>query len=518
MELKNAKKEFGLPFLIAFLFLLWSFVSDHFFASGVHLWNGLPLPFSKVVYLGSKILYFGAHFLIWSWILQNKAAFIEKFRSREWRQTCLWIALPWLTYIVLSWPGVFNWDEYWGYWHAVNYHPGHWQSYHTDIYYILALNLFPSAASFVIVQVLFFIAVASYLVNHLTEVSARAHQFRSVFIALLVAWPTLVMNNLGTYRSSQIAILEMFLLVLLFTRRENIVKSNVKLGFLALLTVVTASWRTEAAFHVLLVPLCLYFTTQSFGFKKFLGFFAIAGLATLAIAKVMISSRYEFTAYMNPLSQIVANPKADLDNVDMTVFNHVIDTSCFIKNSRTDSTPCFNPAVKDFSPQELQAFKVEYRKLVAKNMGIFLVTRLKTFIAASGFTDGGSYLTDTVELFAQQADRKYEFPDAFFMNPLNFPITALRVPFVQLLESSKTHPALAVFWNVIPIFGFMILIFIRNLRRIRSPFFWAPLLILSRGLCVFMAAPASFFMYYYPCYLGGLTVCLFYVSLNQKKQ
>ncbi|MFB0843155.1 hypothetical protein [Paenibacillus oleatilyticus] len=508
--------KYGIFAIVAILAVLLSYYTEKFFMVGQ--------PTQMFTYYSSKFIYF--FYIFFSLIfLFNFGSSLKKKDPfyLKWGRYFIFHFIPLLVAIIFSWPGIFVWDEFWIYECASKFILDNWQSYLSVYYYIINLYIFPSIGTIVLAHIIIFSFVSSWIVTHLT-MTLTNHRFKwllLLFTGAAVLSPAILFNTLMTYRSSILATLELLLCGLLyFTVQKKIRISLPKLALICLLTVLLSVWRKEGIYHLLLVSMfLLVFCRHYLNRKALISFFIaiIGGYFVLDVAysyffsEQHTSMKYELTAYMNPLSIILADKDSSIDSKDIEVFNKVIDVEKTKQLSYHYETPSFwnNGVRENFTASNFNDFKKAYWKTVWTNKDIFVTARLRTMLGASGFSVKGYYSTNGIYNYLVGVDNRENAKKTVLAHKVNFPVSLwANSKIVSYLEYSKKHPI--VFWNFTPLLLILLIIFIKEFS-LKNPLVWIIAIILARIPILLILEPGSYFMYYYPMYLSGIYLIFFYL-------
>ncbi len=514
--MKTLKLEVIISSIIALIFGGLSFFTERFFRNGE--------PQQIFTYYSSKVLlvifvFFVALFL-WR--------FVSRYRNKEnrfyrlWGKYLLYFMIPYLLFLIVVWPGIFIWDEFWVYECATKFMLDNWQSYLSVYHYLISLYIFPSMGSIVLLQVLFMSFVSSWVFTKIQtefEVETRWKWVYWCFYAVYMLSPAITIYVYVTFRSSPLAILELWLSGLLFFSLKETKISNGTLCLIAFLTLILSVWRQEGIYHLVVVPLFLLVFVRSLNKRKIIYFsmaLVIGYLVTVPLYSTLanqksISLRYQLTTYMNPLSNILVNKDAKIEASSLEVIDKVIDIEKVKASAYIYEVPSYwNGGVRDgFTQTQFNDFKKEFWRIVLDNKDIYLATRVQTMLAASGLSMKGYLPSDSVTSFFNDKQGAAEMVAVALQRELNQPIhLSLRTISNHFLEFSLEHRA--VLWNFIPLVLLLLLIFIRK-AHIYSPLSWVLALLLLRLPILFVFEPGSYYMYYYPMIPAGAFFILIYV-------
>ncbi|WP_156949618.1 hypothetical protein [Paenibacillus sp. FSL R7-269] len=501
--------------ITAVLLLIISFFTEKVFSDNIASYKGYIS--SKIVYF--FICYFSARFLIFFF------RGIKNPFKKAWTINLLCIFIPLFVWLLLSWPGIFTWDEFWVFEAATYFNIENWQSYITSYFYIISMYFFPSAGAIVFIEIIVMSFAASWIITKL-QYQFNIKLIRFFLLFFLAVWPPIIFSTLITFRSTMLAIFELWLIgYIYFALSEKTVEKS-KLFLLAFLTIILSTWRIEGIYHSVIIPLFLFIKYGiNKGMRKRLVYFSVfVILGTLLVNKGYdlikrdnyVKMKYELTAFMNPLSIILTDKSVDISNTNMEVIDKVIDVEKTKAEPDFYETPSFwNGAVREgFTKKDFNSFKKEYVKLVTLNADIFLSARTRTFVASSGFSPHAYYVNDYINNFINNKPEN-KAAEFFLEKPLNYPLSLkIRQSVIDYLDFSKSKLATLnftmIFWNFIPIILLLFIIIFRT-KSFKDPLFWMNLICLGRIPILFLTEPGSYFMYYYPTYLAGIFVIIIYV-------
>lgn len=472
--------------------------------------------------------YYSSKFILVIYIFTCALFLIKFFKKllkkdlfyRRWGKNLLYFAIPCLLFLIIAWPGYFVWDEFWVYECASRFILDNWQAYFTVYYYLIHLYIFPSIGTIVLFQILLFSFVCSWVLTKIDfSYTIKYRWVNGLFFLLLLLSPAIMVNAFMTYRSSPIAVLELWLCALLFFSAREQKITNRKLWTIVVLTVLLSVWRQEGIYHLVAVPLFLWCFLRQSGKKRWLaaaviiltGYFVCTSLYSVLMNQGAVAMRYQLTAYMNPLSNILANKDSIVDERSVAVFDKVIDVDKTKSLAYIYETPSFwEGAVREgFTKAQFKDFKGEFWKVALSNKDIFLAARIQTMLGASGLSDKGYYPKDAIYTYLQdnssQGERVKNTLDKKLNQPLN---KSFRKVVYQLLNESLKYKI--VFWNFIPILTFLLIIFIKEFNY-RNALTWILFILLARIPILILLEPGSYFMYYYPMILSGVFFVFIYV-------
>lgn len=512
------KKIFLYTFFWTVLFFAVSFITEKGFAGEIRSEAGYVT--SKIAYF--IFLYFSINFLV-NFIFNIK-------KNKKWAINFLWFFVPLSIWLIVTWPGIYTWDEFFVYESATHFLIENWQSYFTSYFYIVCMYLFPSAGMIPFVQIIIMSFVSSWVITHLEE-KFKIKKIKYIIIIFTVCWPAIVFSTLITFRSTLLAVFELWLVAYIYFVKPDEKIRIQSLYIIGFLTIILSVWRTEGIYHLIIIPIYLLTSYGKKNIKVIIQFTITIFLCTFILQNAydfvkndeFDKMRYELTAYMNPISIILSDKNVNLENIDLDKINKVINVENTKKNPSYYETPSFwsDGVQPNFNKSDFKEFKKEYMKLVLKNPDIFVGARTRTFVAASGFSLTGYYISDYIDAYLnKEADNQSV---ALMMSKeLNNPIhNELRHQVINYLNMTKNSIGLIngiiLFWNFIPLVVCLLFILIR-IRSWKEPLLFMILLCILRLPLLFLVEPGSYFMYYYPLYLAsGFIIIVYTLEYFEKK-
>lgn len=434
-------------------------------------------------------------------------------------------ALLLLFILSLVWPGVWRADEFWVLLEAKDCHLQFWQGFLTSIYYILSMQLIPVPGGIVLVQV-FLIAFLSAAAA--ADVYRRLQDGRWAWLLLApLLFPSILDYNLYPMRNILYAYLELTFLRRVAdccmdgrTTKTDVLHFAVSVGILA-------AWRSEGVYYLLLGPAALALLLhKQIGRGWFLQLIALpmalalglVGFQNLASRNDSHSDDYGITAYVMPVVPLIVAADAAGDTELLADANRVFDVPTTLRGAANgmngedlfwaSGEDCF--VAQDITSADLTAFQSAYVRLILRYPGVFLHERWSTLLASH------DHVSDTANLYPIPGDPEAGTPlDAgilFINDPYgNAPISAaLRKTVLCMLEGRRLHGderdatwVRPVFYSVLPPLLLLMaeLVIALCLRR------WRVALLLALPLCkaplIFLTAPGTYFLYYYPLYVLG---------------
>lgn len=512
---------------IAVIHWILTFFTDHIIFDYV-MWD-----FSNVTQMVKTAMTYGAKavfLLVLIAVYQGLYYFFTRADKRFVRISLVYFGIN-MVLLLLTYPGIWRMDEFGILNSAVLLLPVFWQNYLTSLFYVFSMMLIPVPSGVIIVQCALISLMAGYLVTFFVK---RFGKWGLLSFIPCLFFPVLD-SSLYPMRMSVYGFMELFLLLLLWERREKIQNAAAEAAkeketekdketaamagggwaFLCVLGALVTVWRTEAVYYFILFPLLLgILYGKQIGKKKLLR--VVCGYLVCALClyvpqtagdKLTSGNQYDLTSVVLPLVPLVDEAygredcAAQLEAVDRVVNVELIVEGAAQGRSGISlfwSEPDFQ---RDYTDEEYQAFKSAYYELIRKFPGTFLKERLDCFLHSTDL------LQNTTELFSAEGVANY---DTFRAYPGTKPLNEeLRSAVIKVLEwrdaddyeSKKTGYGF-VYGALFPMAVLALAWAWCLIRRKWHGFFLLSLPLVKLPL-VFLTAPSRLFMYYYPLYLIG---------------
>ena len=435
-----------------------------------------------------------------------------------------------LVFLLLTWPGVWRWDELFIAENAGRLSLNYWHHWLTSLFYIISFSIIPFPAGVVFLQIL----IISLSVGWVSYRTFKVFNPKFQWILLIpMLFPSVIDNSLYPMRICLFAFMEFLLLssiILQYEAQKEITKSDII--FWGVLTAVVTAWRTESFFFILILPIALIILFRKrLHVKSVVCYILIAGTLTAGIMGIQRTGQtntsdedYSLTAILSPLSAIIKtefksdDPKGDLEIIDQVISVESLLAEDGIAVYWTEGT-------RAYTQEDSSNLMKTYLKLVVHNFPTFLGNQWKLFSQASALVKDASNCTgNSAYLFSLTDEEIYDtFRGDFVLNqPIN---EVLRKHVISALECrsyasyEKTTVLYPVFYNVIPPIIILIFMFICGFFTKRIIYSAMSFLILIQTGLNFATAPSAFFMYYLPTYICGYGMgILFLLSLQHKKE
>ncbi len=494
--------------LISLLHLAASFFTDRIFFS---YWNIQGLG-NIVRMIAFKGLFLFLLLLIWHLIFHIIKQIREHKADKTWISCSVGYFAILLTLTLLTWPGLWEWDEFYIVEAAQRLHIHVWQSMMSGIIYIMSLMLIPFPAGIVIVQIILVSVITGYVLSFLFKELECNLPGKIIlwlpFLLIPVLYHAMAPIRLGLY-----SFLELLFLIELYKLYKHSSWTVPETLINVFLVSVIATWRTEAIYYIVIAPILVWlFMKKESARRKTAIVFSIVmltifqyGIQSFGYHKTT-NDDYELTAYVNSLQELVGYASSDrypspviTDSIDK--IDRVFDTDILIANYNKGlpGIDAFwnDDVVKPHGSAALKDMKKAYIDLIKEYPLVFLRERSRMYL------DSNALLHPSIDLFSNDEDIVVNFRTYPLTQPIN---QVIRYNVVNFMEQDSNPRIHNIIFNSI-FFQAVILLSI-TASVIKRKWGIAGILLLSfmRIPLIFITAPDRYFMYYFPNYLVGAAV------------
>lgn len=435
-----------------------------------------------------------------------------------------------LVFLAIIWPGHWVWDEMFVIDYTQEYKVFMWQSVLTQIYYGIALLIFPSVISIVILQIILISLVIAYIQTKIEAI--YKNKWYNIILYILFLLPAVITNNLYILRLPMYSYsMLLFFAILLF---DYISKKEINLNkafLLYILSSIMILWRSEGIIFLVFIPIMLALTYPRLrNTLKIIAICAVLILSYMGFNKIFEENEdksYGLLVYVNPLSNMLQED-LNVDEEDIAKINKVMDIEKIKANPSYTETPAYWAGelfTKDYE-ENLDGLTSAYAKIVLKNPISFIRARLKTFIATSGMDKDVIPQVSNRFLYNLSGVEPNEYVNEFcaknsYMNTI-FKSLKLNVESFLNGENAITKQqnqfVKILFWNFIPVLILVLIIGIKNIISKKWLIVFMCITLLAKAGVVFLTAPASYFMYYFPEYIIGFLIISVEIFEKRRKK
>ena len=317
--------------------------------------------------------------------------------------------------LILTWPGIWRWDEFNILHHVSFYKLEYWQNYLTSIFYLLSYMIIPIPSGVIVIQMVIASSIVSYIVYNFSEIFKKSKLIYLLYIPFLLL-PVLD-HNLYPLRLTLYSYIEMLLICqLIFMKKMNKCEERDFLK-LSIILIILCSLRTEGMLFILLIPIIylIVFRKEIKNIKQRVLYI----IFTISIAVLLIipqetvykktySGQYEVTSYVNQLHVVVKNELANNpDSDELKTISKVIDIEELTKYKRGIYAHNVGKLYKqDATEEDYVELKKAYNKLLLKYPLDVIKERIQIFLTTSGFVnDYNIHVEDTRTIYTRPANK-----------------------------------------------------------------------------------------------------------------
>lgn len=444
-----------------------------------------------------------------------------------------------ITFIILLlvWPGTWSWDDIGVLDNAHNYAISSWQHMFSQIFMDLCLQTIPFPSGVMIVQLVIASLIVGWSIPRIVflvvdggskRVSPIKYIIAEGILLLPFLFPPILEYILSGFRMGIYSFLEFFLVTKLFVMYKLHETDSMELLEIFVLTVIIATWRSEAAYYVICVPILVYNILEYIDWKKIAVAIAICVLLVTALGKINASgenSKYSLTATLLALPAVVqaSDPIKDAD--ELTDLKRVIDIELIYQNKDWYGGRLFwskGFVRENYSREDWNAYLKATVTLLMRYPQIAIGPMYDMFKQSAGvaITDDGrtpqissvinipggalSILDDTTE-----AGKWWSNVNAVLKNGINENIRQQVLLLLACTDAdAKIHPLYLFFWNLLIPLSFLVMSLLVFLYRRKKILSFLVTIVLIRVLFIFVTEPGPYIMYFLSTYLIGYEVFL----------
>lgn len=479
-----------------------------------------------------KVLFF---FLVFG-LLHGAVTLAGKLRRRErFACRCVRWALPYLAVnlliLLLIWPGAWGNDDLYVLDMARSLQLTPWYHYLSSVYQILVLMLLPFMSGTVVVQIFVISGMTGYLMALVQETAegycaARGWDTKfarcTAILYLPLVLPPVLLHNQEAFRPTWTSWTEIFLLAVValwFSGHQPL--SRGKWWTLICLGALTATWRSECIYYVILVPVFLLLFARS----KQLGLQSALVGSVLVIVLTLVSNRYnnslqggsdwsyQSVAFSRQIVTVVQASDLEKDADLLEKIDPVFSVQA-CKDYMGTVSGAYEQVVRDADTvtQEkwneclkaslLLAFR--YPDAVFKERWELFINTVHYTI----FSGQKSVFITSSELYDRAPEELRSIQKNFLENmpPLAEPINQeLRRQVMNVLMDWKvdSNRIVSLSWNMLPFFVVLFVMQIVLAIWRKWMLYWVNMAGVLHIAVVFVAAPTGYFMYYLAPYMQG---------------
>ena len=412
--------------------------------------------------------------------------------------------------MVLIWPGNWIWDEKWILELATTLSYNPWQHVLTSVFYIFSLMVFPSPVIIVIIQYTIISCIVSFFVGKLYSKFGK----KSFLIGLLFVLPSVIAHIFYPMRLILFAFVELLFLFLLFINKDKDRLSCKTLVFLSTLNIILAVWRTECIFFVLFLP--LFFLIKKYP-KRIIAAFSVFVILSSGILTFFQNSligdtdriRYNVTGIVVPFHELFNTEYFKCPNSPIIQeISTYIDINEAVSYTNGEKAYWQNIYKQVNCSEKYRIMLKNFKDLVIKYPHTFIYNRINTFLGSMCHWDSNNKSIGMIQNGNVDLNR-FDLNNYYLCKPINL---QLRSNFFNVIYANTDNNLInslveCSFNLIVPIillFFLFVQCFIKLKKKIVSFLIFGSLLI--QCALVFLTAPGSYFMYYFPVFICGYSL------------
>lgn len=442
---------------------------------------------------------------------------------RSWLKTSLIYLCIMSIFFILLYPGHWVGDEFSILEAVRQYDPYSWQSYLTNIYYTLSLYLIPTGVGIVVIQ----LSILSLITGYIISLSRNLFRHKHTHYLLLLPFITfpVILNNLYPLRLTVFSYLLLLLFAqILFLHAKVLIPKHPRIMLLqvAFVLSIICFWRSEGLIYLILLPIFArmlgLLNRSALRQKSTYVIYALSlvfiGL-TFWITSVTTRADYQITATLNPMSTMIQG-KLQGEDIDkeLAAVDRVINLAIVRQYPSYTGLPAYwNGALREDYFNHLHGYNLHIFNIFIQNFNLFIDNRIQVFLLTNSFGTQPStgYVEDSYDIsqfYNSDKQSITKIQNFYLVNKLSHPISLQLKHDITtrlLLVDNQYKPSIfaKIVWSIIPTAILLLALTVAQLFRRHWLHALMGTMLLTHGILIFLTAPASYFMYYFPIYLVG---------------
>lgn len=463
-------------------------------------------------YIICKILYVLIIFLIIKMIYK-----LIKEKNKKYFISFLIYFIPLIIILIICWPGFWTGSDVYNFL-RINTTADilYYLNYMSSIFNIISYMFVPVPSAPIIMQIFLLSIVISYIHVYLYE-KYKTKLTYLVYVPFFL--PITIMYVLYPNRPIVYGILYLLLIgILVIDLKEKNKLTTSKYILVAVLGGILTSLRSEGIYLIIVLPILLMiiykkkFNTQNI--VKYclpiiliiIGFMLPQKIYDYSLDETERVSR-SLPSIINPLSYMITQDLKG-SNIDdkLEKIGKVLDIEKMKKYNSLLDVPALweeDGCVKDFTMKEFKEFKTAYYSLVLDNIFLYIKCKTYTFYNASGL--GKSYFT-SYDLYNDNDDKILGYNSTKVIFDYKIRKNALLLIEGRNEKNEVVNKFYRIFNNLLIPFLLAFILLINSFIKKNYKYSLLLLCLFIHIGIVYIMAPASYFMYYFPVYLSGYVI------------
>lgn len=391
-------------------------------------------------------------------------------------------------------------------------------NYLTSIFWTISIMIIPTYTTVMFIQALVFGLILTFIILKVKKI--YQNKYATYLIYFLGFISSTIVYTLYPNRPCIYGILYLFLFSYLFF--EYIEKNELtfkKIIMYSIFTSILSFWRNEGIYLLIAIPFLvtiIYKLYKKLQLKLLIWIIPIALYIPLTIPQnnyynnlgEIASKERNLPNIISPLSYMLRSDLkgknkdkylADISKVlDLDILKRHL--SIYETVAMWEDGGCIK---KGYTVKEFKQMQSSYYKLVLDNPIPYLIAKTKTFAKATRlFGDDFTsinYLDDKISTSSS----------------LRVILIKIRRSILRILEGREVNTIYKIIYRpfnslLIPLLT-ILYVFIKSIIRKDLNKFFLTGMLMGHSFLLFMVAPASYFMYYYPIYLSGYFLFFYYL-------
>ena len=414
------KKENKIFYIIAIIHFIISFFLDRFiFEINIFTLDINNRNYLKLFIIG-KIVSLILYIFIWQFIGKIIFKLIRKDKETitKVKYFLIYFFIN-MILLLLTWPGIWRWDEFKILYYVSFRMLEYWQNYLTSIFYMLSYMIIPIPSGVIIMQMVIASMVVSYIMYNFSKMIKNTKLIYLLYIPFLLL-PVLD-HNLYPLRLTLYSYMEVLLICQIIFIKKLGMKEKKDFLLLTIILIILCTLRTEGKIFMFLVPIIYLFVLKNEIKSIKLRIFYIIFIITISVALIIsqdsiyqkkYSNRYEVTSYVNQLYVVVKEElKNNPDSEELKIISKAIDINELMRYTRgiyahnTDRIYLQNATKEDY-----KNLKKAYNRLFLKYPIQVIKERIDIFLKTSGWVDDYNvHVDDTRKIYERPANIALKF-------------------------------------------------------------------------------------------------------------
>ncbi len=358
------------------------------------------------------------------------------------------------------------------------------------IYYIIAYIILPFKSGVVIIQILIYSIIASYIFSKLYTIIN--YRFKWILFVPFIL-PSILRFNIQPIRNSIYYVFFILLFALIYFKYKEQKEVSYKDIFIySVLSVMVTLWRGENIILLFLLPISLKFIfDKNISIKKLVVYCFIFISAFCFLNYKFNVPDYKIITLIRPLTAILKTDfKTNNKEYDLKVISDVINIKDYT-DSETAIAIFINSYSENYSIENLNKLFPVYIKLVMYNPQTFLKDRFSIY---NGFLNCG-FLRDYIETQSN--------------------ISTLKGKTLNILEGRDLNYNLTIYTKIMYNLSFILIVLITSLiisvKKKDKALFVIVFISLLLGFFIYITSAEAYYHYYLQMYLLGCILFAYFV-------